>query len=134
MKLPFWGVSHTHCLPSSTISRLLTSAFTMASEEPLFDPSLKKKKKKKVVAFSEDPLGADADPTTPAPPFEDDDAPRTVHEQMKQNALENGEDAAKENGGDDDLKAMFGDLKKKKKKTEIPMDLVHTVSRLSHRQ
>ena len=39
----------------------------MASEEPLFDPTLKKKKKKKVVAFSEDPLGADADPTTPAP-------------------------------------------------------------------
>ena len=55
----------------------------MASEEPLFDPSLKKKKKKKAVAFSEDPLGADADPTTPAPPLEDDDAPKTVHQQMK---------------------------------------------------
>ncbi|KAL5497841.1 SUI3 [Sanghuangporus vaninii] len=94
----------------------------MASEEPLFDSSLKKKKKKKVVAFSEDPLGADADPTTPAPPFEDDDAPTTVHEQMKKSALENGEDVAKENG-DEDLQAMFGDLKKKKKKKEIPMDL-----------
>ncbi|EJD01897.1 uncharacterized protein FOMMEDRAFT_141127 [Fomitiporia mediterranea MF3/22] len=94
----------------------------MASEEPMFDPSLKKKKKKKTVAFSEDPLGADADPTTPAPPLEDDDAPATVHEQMKQSAMGNGDDAVKENG-DDDFKAMFGDLKKKKKKKEIPMDL-----------
>ncbi|KAI5117903.1 hypothetical protein M0805_003599 [Coniferiporia weirii] len=89
----------------------------MASEEPLFDPSLKKKKKKKTVAFSEDPLGADADPTTPAPPLEDESAPATVHEQMKQSALENGDDAEKK---EDDFKAMFGDVKKKKKK--VPMD------------
>lgn len=95
----------------------------MASEEPLFDPSLKKKKKKKQVAFTEDPLGADADPTTPAPPMEEDDAP-TVHEQMKQNgnAVANGEDAGAEK--EEDFKAMFGDLKKKKKKKDIPMDLV----------
>ncbi|KAI5117904.1 hypothetical protein M0805_003599 [Coniferiporia weirii] len=91
----------------------------MASEEPLFDPSLKKKKKKKTVAFSEDPLGADADPTTPAPPLEDESAPATVHEQMKQSALENGDDAEKK---EDDFKAMFGDVKKKKKK--VPMDFV----------
>ncbi|PAV18176.1 eukaryotic translation initiation factor 2 beta [Pyrrhoderma noxium] len=75
----------------------------MASEEPLFDPSLKKKKKKKTVAFTEDPLGADADPTTPAP-LEDDDAP-TAHERMKQSDLEKDNEA------------------KKKKKKEIPMDL-----------
>jgi len=82
------------------------------SEEPLFDPSLKKKKKtKKTVAFSEDPLGADADPTTPAPPLEDEP---TVHEQMAQKEQE---------GEEEDFKAMFGDMKKKKKKKEFPMDL-----------
>ncbi|KIJ47362.1 hypothetical protein M422DRAFT_226475 [Sphaerobolus stellatus SS14] len=86
------------------------------TEEPLFDPSLKKKKKKKTVAFSEDPLGADADPTTPAPLADDEP---TVHEQMVSQKTEpNGE--AKE---EDDFKAMFGDVKKKKKKKEIPMDL-----------
>ena len=79
----------------------------MASEEPLFDPSLKKKKKKKTVAFTEDPLGADADPTTPAP-LEDDDDP-TAHERMKQSDLEKDNEA------------------KKKKKKEIPMDLVRLV-------
>ncbi|RPD61832.1 eukaryotic translation initiation factor 2 beta [Lentinus tigrinus ALCF2SS1-7] len=98
------------------------------SEEPLFDPSLKKRKKK-TVAFSEDPLGADADPTTPAPAEIDnvttngdavDMGPTTMHEQMlKQNA--GPEDGEKKE--DDDLKAMFGDLKKKKKKKEIPLDL-----------
>ncbi|TDL27869.1 eukaryotic translation initiation factor 2 beta [Rickenella mellea] len=103
----------------------------MASEEPLFDPSLKKKKKKKQVAFSEDPLGADADPTTPAPAEitngDVDMGPATVHEQMKQkngdsmgNDIELEEPKMKE---EDDFKAMFGDLKKKKKKKEIPMDL-----------
>ncbi|KAL0063927.1 translation initiation factor eIF-2 beta subunit [Marasmius tenuissimus] len=73
------------------------------SEEPLFDPSLKKRKKK-AVQFTEDPLGAEADPTTPAPETID-------------NVTTTGE---KE---DDDLKAMFGDMKKKKKKKELPMDL-----------
>ncbi|KAI0366553.1 eukaryotic translation initiation factor 2 beta [Pilatotrama ljubarskyi] len=100
----------------------------MASEEPLFDPSLKKRKKK-TVAFSEDPLGADADPTTPAPADIDnvttngdavDMGPTTVHERMKQNEAA-GEDGEKKE--DDDLKAMFGDLKKKKKKKDIPLDL-----------
>ncbi|KAF5392662.1 hypothetical protein D9757_000937 [Collybiopsis confluens] len=92
----------------------------MSAEEPLFDPSLKKRKKK-AVAFTEDPLGAEADPTAPAPETIDntttsgeavDLGPTTAHEQMKMN----GE------GGDEDFKAMFGDLKKKKKKKEIPMD------------
>ncbi|KZT26108.1 eukaryotic translation initiation factor 2 beta [Neolentinus lepideus HHB14362 ss-1] len=99
----------------------------MASEEPLFDPTLKKKKpKKKTVAFSEDPLGADADPTTPAPEVIEDHTmngeavnmgPTTMHEQLKQS------DAAADDG-EEDPNAMFGDLKKKKKKKkEIPLDL-----------
>lgn len=108
----------------------------MASEEPLFDPSLKKRKKKQV-AFTEDPLGAEADPTTPAPAVIEntttngeavDMGPTTAHEQMKQqngsvevNGDADGEGKAKE---DDELKAMFGDLKKKKKKKDIPLDLV----------
>lgn len=96
----------------------------------MFDPSLKKRKKKKTVAFSEDPLGADADPTTPAPEVIDDVTtngvavdmgPKTVHEQLAQN-----EKNSSKEGEDDDVKAMFGDLKKKKKKT-IPLDLVRTV-------
>ncbi|KAI0049502.1 hypothetical protein FA95DRAFT_1556791 [Auriscalpium vulgare] len=107
----------------------------MASEEPLFDPSLKKRSKKKQVAFSEDPLGADADPTTPAPIIDDtttngdavDLGPKTVHEQMKQNGVGAGADEdvlePKESKEEDDFKAMFGDLKKKKKKKEIPLDL-----------
>jgi len=66
-------------------------------------------------------LGADADPTAPAPETIDntttngdavDLGPITAHEQMKLN----GESQ------DDEFKAMFGDLKKKKKKKEIPMD------------
>lgn len=113
----------------------------MASEEPLFDPSLKKRSKKKTVAFSEDPLGADADPTTPAPAIDDSDlGPKTVHEQMKENGIGAGgdedaeapkskkeKDAGKE---DDEFKAMFGDLKKKKKKKDIPLDLVCSCSAL----
>lgn len=91
------------------------------SEEPLFDPSLKKKKKKKVVAFDAETPSAEADPTTPAP-LEDDPSAPTVHEQMKQNAIANG-DGADKNGDDEELKEMFGDLKKKKKK-KIPMDFV----------
>lgn len=95
------------------------------TEEPLFDPSLKKKKKKKAVAFEVDPLGADADPTTPAP-IEDDPSAPTVHEQMKQSALANGDgegDAVAEDDAEAEAKELFGDLKKKKKK-KIPMEFV----------
>jgi hypothetical protein len=99
----------------------------MASDS-LFDPSLKKRKKKQV-AFSEDPLGADADPTNPAPTSIDnttangeavDLGPTTAHEQMSQNGrAEDGDEAKKD---EDD---MFADMKKKKKKKkEIPMDFV----------
>lgn len=88
--------------------------------DELFDPSLKKKKK--IVGFIEDPLGADADPTKPAPETIDnttingvpvDLGPTTAHELMN-----------KANEEEQDFKAMFGDLKKKKKKKEIPMDFV----------
>ncbi|KAF8909700.1 translation initiation factor [Gymnopilus junonius] len=99
----------------------------MASEEPLFDPSLKKRKKKKV-DFIEDPLGADADPTKPAPETIDsttingeavDLGPTTAHERMAQSGEAKSEKKDKE---DEDFKAMFGDMKKKKKKKEIPLD------------
>lgn len=100
----------------------------MASEEPpLFDTSLKKKKKK--VLFQEDPLGAEADPTTPAPTSIDnttttgeavDLGPSTAHEQMQRESRGEDDDEAKKD--DDD---MFADMKKKKKKKkEIPMDFV----------
>lgn len=97
----------------------------MASEEPLFDPTLKKKKKKKVVAFTEDPLGVEADPTYEAAAEAAASAP-TIHEQTKSNgSLENGkkEEAVAAGPTPDDEMAMFGDLKKKKKKKAIPMDL-----------
>ena len=98
-------------------------------EDPLFDISLKKKPKKKQVAFSEDPLGPDADPTQPAPDVIDnrttngeavDMGPTTAHEQIANQ--QSGE-------ADDDFKAMFGDVKKKKKKPkrEIPLDLVRII-------
>lgn len=101
------------------------------SEEPLFDTSLKKRKKK-TVAFTEDPLGADADPTTPAPDVIDstttsgdpvDLGPATAHERMKQEL--DGAEAGAAAEGEEDPNAMFADLKKKKKKKkDIPMDLV----------
>ena len=95
------------------------------SEEPLFDPSLKKRKPKKV-AFTEDPLGPDADPTAPAPDSIDgttingdpvDLGPTTAHERMKEE---------KDKPASDDFASMFGDIKKKKKK-KIPMDFVRFI-------
>ena len=97
------------------------------ADEPLFDPSLKKRKKKNVV-FIEDPLGADADPTKPAPETIDsttingepvDLGPSTAHELMKGDSTSSNKEKEEE-----DFKAMFGDMKKKKKKKEIPMDFV----------
>lgn len=105
--------------------------------EPLFDPSLKKRKKKQV-AFTEDPLGPDADPTAPAPDSIDtrttsgdvvDLGPTTAHEAMKRGASEETDAPADDAPADApadaaaDPAALFGDLKKKKKKKEIPMDL-----------
>jgi len=99
---------------------------TMASEEPLFDPSLKKRKKKKV-DFFEDPLGAEADPTKPAPETIEsttvngervDLGPTTAHEMMSEAKSE------KKGKEEEDYKAMFGDMKKKKKKKDIRLDFV----------
>jgi translation initiation factor 2 subunit 2 len=101
------------------------------SEEPLFDPSLKKRKKKAVV-FIEDPLGADADPTKPAPETIDnttingeavDLGPTTAHELMAQSGASEAK-LEKKDKDEEDYKAMFGDMKKKKKKKDIPMDFV----------
>ena len=77
-----------------------------------------KKRKKKTVAFSEDPLGADADPTTPAPDEIDnvttngdavDMGPTTMHEQMKQNGItrEGMDDGEKKEDDDEDID-LFG--------------------------
>ena len=114
--------------------------YAVMSAEPLFDPSLKKRSKKKQVAFTEDPLGADADPTVPTPTLDDTTAsgdvvdlgPKTVHEQMKQQSEAGVDDVApepREIKEEEDFKAMFGDLKKKKKKKEIPLDLVSLLNR-----
>lgn len=86
------------------------------TEEPLFDPSLKKRKKKKVI-FDEDPLGVDGaeEPETPAAPAAPEAAPGPS---ILKPAETNGEPPIEE-----DFNAMFGDLKKKKKKKEIPLDL-----------
>ena len=62
----------------------------------LFDPTLKKKKKKKAVAFSEDPLGADADPTTPMPPMSPGSPGPTAHELTKMNGTSRDEDDEEE--------------------------------------
>jgi len=101
------------------------------ADAPLFDPSLKKRKKK-AVAFIEDPLGAEADPTQPAPETIDsttlsgdavDLGPKTAHEQMQEGAAKK---QAVEVDVEGEMKSMFGDLKKKKKKKDIPMDLDET--------
>ncbi|KAF7304850.1 Translation initiation factor [Mycena kentingensis (nom. inval.)] len=83
-----------------------------------------KKRKKKTVQFTEDPLGAEMDPTTPAPETIEstttdgtvvDLGPTTSHEMMKE---------TKPAAAEEDVDAMFADLKKKKKKKkEIPLDL-----------
>ncbi|CAE6501908.1 unnamed protein product [Rhizoctonia solani] len=86
----------------------------MASEEPLFDPSLKKRKKKAKVNFDEDPLGAEAAPAEPETPA----VPPPANAVPAASILK-----ASEPPKEDDLDAMFGDLKKKKKKKEIPLDL-----------
>ncbi|KDN47595.1 hypothetical protein RSAG8_03385, partial [Rhizoctonia solani AG-8 WAC10335] len=86
----------------------------MASEEPLFDPSLKKRKKKAKVNFDEDPLGAEAAPAEPETPA----VPPPANAVPAASILK-----ASEPPKEDDLDAMFVYLKKKKKKKEIPLDL-----------
>ncbi|KAG8708873.1 hypothetical protein FRC09_000989 [Ceratobasidium sp. 395] len=103
-----------------------TAAMT---EEPLFDPSLKKRKKKKVL-FGEDPLGAEGaeEPEVPAVPAPAETTPGpSILKPATQETNGASAAAAAEEAGDkaeEDPAAMFGDLKKKKKKkVEIPLDL-----------
>jgi len=115
--------------PSEIESNFKDRSTATMSEEPLFDPSLKKKSRKKQVAFSEDPLGADADPTQPAPDVIDN---RTTNgEAVNMGTTTAHEQIAKQQSGetDDDFKAMFGAVKKKKKaKKEIPFDIVRVIT------
>ncbi|KIO24107.1 hypothetical protein M407DRAFT_244564 [Tulasnella calospora MUT 4182] len=96
---------------------------TPAADEPMFDPSLKKKKpKKKQVVFNEEPA--------PEPPKETRDpspvptpGPSILKPSSEEAAI--GADAGEEKrekaaAVPDDF--GFGDLKKKKKKKEIPLD------------
>ncbi len=93
--------------------------------ESFIDPSLKKKKKKKVVQFNEDPLGAEADPTQARASLSpvDDGHVQTMHEQMKAK-LDAVAGTGGEGVGEEDPAAMFGDLKKKKKKKDVKADSV----------
>jgi hypothetical protein len=94
----------------------------MASEDPTsMFADMKKKKKKPKVAFAEDPGNADADPTYPPKEPIDDPSlgPSTLHERVQSNeaASGNAEDGAE--GAN-----MFADLKKKKKKKDLAVDVV----------
>jgi translation initiation factor 2 subunit 2 len=100
----------------------------MASEDPMsMFADMKKKKKKKAVVFNEDPVASEPDPSyPPKEPINDSSlGPVTAHEA----AIESGTGDVNVNivaeaavGAEDDVKAMFGDLKKKKKKKELPVD------------
>lgn len=94
------------------------------AEEPLFDPSLKKRKKKKV-NFDEDPLGADGavEPEAPAAPAAAETAPGPSILKASEPSEAPAAESKAEAAPDEDFNAMFGDLKKKKKKKEIPLDL-----------
>ncbi len=109
----------------------------MASEDPMsMFADMKKKKKKKAVVFNEDPVASEPDPSYPPkePIHHPSLGPTTAHEA----AIEAGVGDVNVNsvaeaavGAEDDVKAMFGDLKKKKKKKELPIDgLVSSVGLL----
>lgn len=96
----------------------------MASEDPMamFADMKKKKKKAKAVVFDESGPGPDADPTyNPQEPVHDPAVlgPTTVHEQTATKAAETTQE-------EDDMNALFGDLKKKKKKVkkDVTLDAV----------
>ena len=100
----------------------------MASEDPMnMFADMKKKKKKKAVVFNEDPIASEPGPSYPPkePIHYPSLGPATAHEAAIESGAGDvdvnnvGEAAA---GAEDDVKAMFGDLKKKKKKKELPID------------
>lgn len=106
----------------------------LPADEPMFDPSLKKKRtKKKTVVFNEEPEGPAPVPEPSASPVPHTPGPSILKtkpssESVKVSANVDSEvtgltkeDPVGAVGGDD---FGFGELKKKKKKKEIPLDLV----------
>src|SRR6266404_6367477 len=100
----------------------------MASEDPMsMFADMKKKKKKKAVVFNEDPVASEPDPSYPPkePVHDPSLGPATAHEAAIEASASdvNANDVAEvAQQGEDDVKTMFGDLKKKKKKKELPLD------------
>ncbi|KAJ1301148.1 hypothetical protein OPQ81_003560 [Rhizoctonia solani] len=118
------GVILLHLTPDTTFCSY-QKQLKMASEEPLFDPSLKKRKKKKIT-FDEDPLGAEgapAEPETPAvpPPADAVPAASILKEKLDGSVPASG-DATPAAGGDDDL-GEFKGLKKKAGRKKAAFDL-----------
>ncbi|KAF9512481.1 hypothetical protein BS47DRAFT_1062391 [Hydnum rufescens UP504] len=87
-----------HHLSRQVPRQVMADIESAPAEEPLFDPSLKKKKKKKAVAFDEELLGVDSNANAPTP------------------SLGNDGPAEAGQATSDSLLADFSDLKKKKKK------------------
>jgi translation initiation factor 2 subunit 2 len=102
----------------------------MASEDPMnIFADMKKKKKKKAVVFNEDPVSPEPDPSYPPkePVHDPSLGPATAHEAAIEAGagdvdVNNVAEAAPAPQGEDDVKTMFGDLKKKKKRKELPVD------------
>ncbi|KAK0545246.1 translation initiation factor eIF-2 beta subunit [Tilletia horrida] len=86
----------------------------MASEEPLFDPSLVKKKKKKVIIDLDD-FESELKKSSPAPAAEESPAPAA--KKADEGAAPAATPAA-EGAGDAAADLDFGDLKKKTKKSK----------------
>ena len=99
----------------------------MASEDPMsMFADMKKKKKKKAVVFNEDPVASEPDPSyPPKEPIHDPSlGPTTAHEAAIEAGADdvNGKNVVEVAVAEDDVKAMLGDMKKKKKKKELPVD------------
>lgn len=97
---------------------------------------MKKKKKKKAVVFNEDPVAPEPDPSYPPnePVHDPSLGPATAHEAAIEAGVSDvnlnnvAEPAAAPQQAEDDVKAIFGDLKKKKRRKELPLD--NLVSRI----
>ncbi|KAG8836178.1 hypothetical protein FRC17_009521 [Serendipita sp. 399] len=98
----------------------------MASEDPAsMFAGMKKKAKKPKVAFAEEPAApADADPTYPPKEPIDDPSlgPSTAHERISKSSSGDTAPTTEEAADGDDLKNMFADMKKRKKKKEVRID------------